>query len=279
MQKNHVHEIKVLFSYFENIIPKRCRKARRVRFDDGEFVVKITKVSEADAPVAIRSKGKFTFKKDESYSVEYRWYAGHLWTAVNLSDSEPKGRYSGQDNWDYPSYPDKLDLRSENSALRNYDYGLYSNKYQSKADAIAYLEQMAENNIIIDGVPYRPAGEPRYVAMTFGLGNNHGGTAVMIDNSYNGNIAASSYFSLLDRDKAIAKATEMATARGDYKSLPIIPHGPEWVILIPKAIQVVPEQQHGDGDPFLNKLQEVTLNSGGNAIVALAGVLGCLANP
>ena len=60
----------------------------------------------------------------------------------------------------------------------------------------------------------------------------------MLSDYYNSNIARKAYFNLLEREKAIQYATEIATNRGDTKSLPIEPHGPEWQILMPEALQV-----------------------------------------
>jgi len=102
----------------------------------------------------------------------------------------------------------------------------------------------------------------------------------MIETGYNGNIPRSRYFSLLERDKAIALATDIATRRGDDKSLPIKPHGPAWEILLPEAIQVKPSVQHGDGDGFLNTLDALTMDTGGAPVVGLvAGLMAASQRP
>ena len=115
----------ILFSYHENVIPPKCRKPRLVRFDDGEFTIKIPEVSASDAPVAIRAKGEFIHRPDKSYTLEYRWWNGQLWSAKNIDGVEPRGRTSRQDDWDYPAWPSELDLRSEYGGQQNYDYSLY----------------------------------------------------------------------------------------------------------------------------------------------------------
>ena len=268
---------KILFSYHENVIPPKCRKPRLVRFDDGEFTIEISEVSASDAPVAIRAKGAFIHRPDKSYTLEYRWWNGRLWSAKNIDGVEPRGRTSRQDDWDYPAWPSELDLRSENGWQDDYTYSLYNRSHDGREQIHQYLADVAQHHLVIDGVPYRPVGEPRYVVMTFGLGQNHGGTACMMDSFYNSNISKDRYFSLLQRDQAIALATQIATQRGDTKSLPIDPHGPEWEICIPAAIQVNPATQHGDGCAFLNSLEAVAQISGGSPIAAFAAIAAGLA--
>lgn len=265
-------KVKILFSFYEEIVPPRCRKPRPVLFTDGETEIEIREVSANEAPVAMIGRGEVGYgDKAKPFEVVYRWWEQCLWCAINTDHGKPRGRYSGRDNYDWPTWPSVVDLRDtyQNSS---YDFWLkvpdfYRSTTRDKVEAC--LQSQANSHLLIDGVPYRPVGEPRYVVMTFGLGQNHGGTAVMQDSYYNSNIANSSYFNLFDRDKAIALATEIATERGDDKSLPITPHGPEWEILIPEAIQLCPAEQHGDGDPFLNSLNAITQATGGAPVGGL----------
>lgn len=46
------------------------------------------------------------------------------------------------------------------------------------------------------------------------------------------------YFGLLDRDAAIAAATKTATDRGDDQSLPVVPHGSQFEVLIREAVKL-----------------------------------------
>lgn len=231
-------QVNVRFSYYENVIPPKCRKPRRVRFDDGETHIEIKEVSASDAPVAIRAQGEFIHNPGKYYALEYRWWNQQLWTAINIEGVEPRGRTAGQDDWAYPAWPSELDLRSVSGRIDSYEFALRAEGHEGRQHVAEYLVTAARQHILVGGIPYRPAGEPRHVVMTFGIGRNHGSTACMMDGWYNPNVRRDRYFSLLERDKAIALATDIATTRGDTQSLPIKPHGPEWTILIPEAIQV-----------------------------------------
>lgn len=234
-------KIKVLFSYSEKIIPKRCRIARDVQFDDGKVTVSIPMVTKEEAPVAIIKNRCW----DQPKPISYRWYKKQLWEVNN----------------DIDCLPDQLHASGNGS----YDFGVHLYGYQSKTKAISQIKSAAQKHLIIDGQYYRAVGEPRYVVMTFGLGANHGGTSLSWDSSYNSNIGKSRYFNLLQREEAIALATKIAKARGDNKSLPIRPEG--FKVLIPDAIKVNPNKQHGNGCAFLNSLNALSESSGGNNLL------------
>lgn len=234
-------KIKILFSYEENVVPPRCRNPRPVRFHDGEIELEVPEIQSDAAPVAIRA----TYKRDviNPYQMEYRWYHNRLWTSVQCYRGEPHFDKETKEAKKYAMYGHTIDLRSDDR-LENRDFGIYLAKVEnSKSETLEYLTQWAKYELIIDGIRHQPCNEPHYVVMTFGLGRNHGGTACVIDGNFDQNECSSSVFCLLERDNAIKKATEVATLREDSKSLPIKPHGPDWEILIPEAIQIKPLEQ------------------------------------
>ena len=118
-----------------------------------------------------------------------------------------------------------------------------------------YREE-AKRYLLIDGAVWGESGEPRYVVNTFGLGHNHGGTGLFVDEYYNPNIAASNYFSALDGDKAVAYANKVAERRGDTNDVGKFEKMIE--VLIPEAVTIRPEAEHGEGDPFINKINAIT---------------------
>nr|AVE21282.1 Hypothetical protein [Pseudomonas aeruginosa] len=75
-----------------------------------------------------------------------------------------------------------------------------------------------------------------YVVMTFGLSNNHGGTSLHCTDFLNANIKDSSYFSILEFDRALEYARQVAANRGDTIKFSVDP-GFEFQVLIPKAVQ------------------------------------------
>lgn len=235
-------KIKILFSYVENVIPTRCRNSRPVRYLDGEIEFEVPEVQSCEAPVAIRATQNIEPGKPP-HQTEYRWWKNRLWTNVQCSRGKPLfNKYSAMASMHVP-YGHILDLRNEHR-LQSNDFGIYFSAVEnSKLQSIEYLNDWVKNQLIIEGVRYQPCGEPHYVVMTFGLGRNHGGTACVIDGYYDQKDCNSSVFSLLERDKAIKKATEVATNRGDTNYLPIKPQGPDWEVLIPEAIQIKPLEQ------------------------------------
>lgn len=248
-------QINIKFNYSEITTPPRCRKPKSVHFNDGELTHHIPEVSDLEAPVAIRSTGLHSFDSDLRFIVEYRWYKGKLWTSVNLRGCSPTGYTSGGNDYTHHIPNSIIDLTQS-----NYDYcnQLHLDSFKSKSDVIDGLLIQLDSMLLINGVMYRPAGEPRYVVVTFGLGRNYGGTALFAESSYNLNIGNDSYFNLFDRDKAMASATDIAKKRGDTKSLPMkLNMVNEFEILIPEAIQVNPDQQHGEGDTFINALKNI----------------------
>lgn len=227
---------KILFSYTESIIPKGCRKARNTSFDDGEVTINIREIAAADAPVAIRANGKFDFDQLSPYEIEYRWWKGRLWTSLSVFKGKPAS-HSAQSDWNYELVPETLDLRGGG---RLYNPGIYSGESNNRQKNIDAMRAQLDNLVLIDGVMHRTAGEPCYKVMTFGLGSNRGGTALMLDCAPEKRTKGNSeyLFGLLDRETAIEAATETATERGDTKNLPIVPHGPQFEVLITEAIKL-----------------------------------------
>lgn len=265
----------VLFNYVQAIIPPRCRKARPTRFPGGVINLEIREVSADQAPVAIIAAGTKGFDNPIPFTIEYRWWEGTLWTAMPVSNAEPVKPTGTQDTQHWPQWPELLDFRPQDQ-VQEYDLGIYACYSSDKSEIETALKQAAAGYVLIDGIPHRPAGEPRYVVMTFG--RNHGGTAVMIDDRYNSNISHNRYFNLAQLDDAIALATSIATERGDTKNLPMVPNGPQFEILLPQALQVTPSTQHGEGDPFLNTLDALTIKSGGAPAVGLVAGLMAVAS-
>lgn len=231
-------QVSVLFNYTESVIPPRCRKPRTVTRNDGKVVVDIQVLDGDQAPVAIRASGTF-LSREMAYAYELRWWEGQLWSPVSISDSgEPRGRTTGQDNWDWPALPEILDIR-QGGRNQCYIYGFFGSFGKNPREAVeADIYAFAKQHIVIDGIPHRAAYEPRYVVMTFGLGANHGGTAVMPATYLNTNIKSENYFGLLELEAALSYATRIAEGRGDTKNLPMRYTGPSYEVVMPEVLQV-----------------------------------------
>ena len=103
--------------------------------------------------------------------------------------------------------------------------------------------------------------------MTFGLGCNHGGSALMIEDYYNSNIPSSRYYAANQREEAIAKAKEIALNRGDTESIHSIETAPLIHVYDDRFVTKNPQSWKAPGDEFCNTLEEIT-ETAGDALAA-----------
>lgn len=245
--------IAVLFSCTESVVPPRCRKSRPVKFHNGEFVFEVPHAESHEAPVAIVSCGKIGYDDEaRPFTVEYRWFAGRLWTAMKMDGVRPSGRARHSEDGTHRPLPDTIDARSDSATATLHDLAIHYGTYRTRLEAEEELRACMADHLAIDGQWFRPAGEPRYVVQTFGFGANHGGTALFATDHFNPNISRDCYYGLLDFEAAAAHATRTAEERGDTQSLPIRVNGGEtFRVLLPEALQVQSRQKEeatGDED-------------------------------
>ena len=254
----------IRFTYSEGYLPTpRCRKLR-YRDAKGETSAEVTLLTDpdTDAPVAFRfadrqltqAMGHEYYGKDAHRDVkELRLFKGELYERehngthccgglgwYNLDEFRRHLQsFDRRYSWELGRCPETLD-----------DYTI---AIQAAASSIVLMKH-SEDEI---GV-WKPCGEPRYVFVTFGLGHNHGGTGLFIDQHYNENIPNSHYFNALHRDEAVQAAINAALRRGDDQSVESIKMCEEIEVLITDAVKVNPMRDHGEGDQFLNSLYGLT---------------------
>lgn len=225
-------QLTVKYSYVENIIPPRCRNPRRARFADGLEVVTLREIQRESAPVAIISTSN-----GSEPPIEYRWFDGQLWTSCCVYGCSRQARTSGGSDYDYAAPEPEISLVTDSVSMSRHDIGIFVSVSEGKVAIADYLHRWAQSLILINGQVYRPAGEPRYVVMTFGLSNNHGGTAILCTDLSNTNIKEQSYFSVLQFEQAKHYAGRIAAARGDTTKFSADP-GYTFEVLIPEAVQI-----------------------------------------
>lgn len=275
-------KVKIQFSYSTSVVPPRCRNARKVLHHDGEMTVDIVELTSQEAPVAVRVKKERQTKVEGAWvdvkdSIDYRLFNNSLWTNCNMHGCSRSSHTSGRDDWGYQRPGKVVDMRTSGefgSRVENYRLHLRLDSSDSKEEIERRLVNWASAWFILKGKPgmWSEAGEPRYVVMTFGLGRNHGGTALMLDSHYNSNISKDRYFSALHYKEARAEATATAKARGDTDNLPIKPNHGKIQVLIPAAIKCVPEEQAGEGDPFINQVEKLVVAFKNPAIAGIAAM-------
>lgn len=245
-------DVKVKYGYIERYLPTlRCRKYRE-RDAENEFIAHIQEVPFDNLVPAFDVE--MHMWDPGMHIEEKRLYAFEdcLWTLSRYS------RYNAKKSW-YdltPCTPEFLSRQLVPSRYQIMDF-------QSDTDKIETLIQQKANKFLIaDGMLYEQANEPMYTIFTFGLGNNHASTALMIEDSYNPNIPSSRYFAANQREEAIAKAKEIALARGDTESIQDIEDALTIHVHSDKFVKANPQDWRFDGDPFLNKLEKITEEAG-----------------
>ena len=84
---------------------------------------------------------------------------------------------------------------------------------------------------------------------------------MFIQQWYNPNISKDCYFTALERDKAVAFAKEVALGRGDTKSVKEMGDGLDIEVRMPEMVRRNPHEEHGDGNPFMKKLESLVRKS------------------
>lgn len=225
--------ITIPYLYSEELIPPRCRKPRRVA-RAATITLTLREVSAANAPLALIEHGQRCSETDTcgDYETSYRWYRRKLYVRARFQRFAHAPRET-QTASQFSVDPYPLSHTKENCRHR----------YQTQAENRKHFRAWASSILFIDGERWEEVEEPRYVVMTFGLGNNHGlgwGTSLSTDDHYNPNISRECYFRVDEYQAALAEATRVALDRGDTKSLPIeAEQNPtRFEILLPEAVRL-----------------------------------------
>ncbi len=212
--------------------------SQKFAFDKVEGSIKVSapSVTSDEAPVAFRLND---YSHKEDGKTEIRWWQGQCWKRMTKKDLECGG-----------------EIRDIKASEFHFGAELPHGYARNRQLCIKKYQEAAKRYLIVDGSVWLRCGEPRYVVNTFGLGHNHGGTGLFVEEFYNSNISNTNYFSALDGDAAVAHANKVAARRGDTND---IGHFEKMIdVLIPEAVSLRPIQEHGDGDPFINKINAVT---------------------
>lgn len=256
--------ISISFNYTEGYLPTPRSRKLRYREASDTYSVHIREVDKDEFPVGLRYQD-FIMKlaRPERRWIDLHWYEGSLWVLSRASD------YFANASWEEPLPIDSL----ENFLTpRSYDVGACPDK----ESCIKAIQKRAEKWLICDGRLYEKSGEPMYNICTFGLGHNHAGigTSLGVSCRYNGNLPSKWYFNALQRKEAIAAAKEVAMRRGDTDSIWYIESAEDIKVILPECVQADPQSWDKQGDPWLNKIEEITESS---KDLFTAGLLTCIA--
>ncbi|HHJ3080237.1 TPA: hypothetical protein ACPVZG_004088 [Vibrio parahaemolyticus] len=255
--------LQVPFVYRAQVIKPRCRKPVEINVSD-VMQVEIKCVTESEIPVAFRTP-----------QLEVRWFNNLIWAEAfhialhedpvlatldkvisNTNDSSgykwlgssPIAPFHNvwhnvRAPWGKESITSMPWLNDE--GVKPLEQHIYRELVEDNREAVMdRILKIANSFISVDGTIYEPRGEPMYCLMTFGVGNNHGGTDLSVTTHYNQTIPHRCYFRADQREEALKYATEVAEGRGDTESLPFRFKVPLIEVLIPEAVRANPEIDH-----------------------------------
>jgi len=214
-------EIEIPFVYTASIIKPKCRKATEVLVSD-THIVKVHAPGIDEYRPAFKVGDQIThicdgqrlwtqFSKDSFVDLNMIRKLNSKEYNVSLL----KNRFS--DPFYHGSYRYERVTKSINHAKHISDIA-YRKWVIDDRDAITQmLDTIASKLLVAPSTSeiMRETAEPVYSVTTFGLGNNHGGTALFIVN-YSSDTTS---FNALELDLALKYAKHIATQRGDTKSI------------------------------------------------------------
>lgn len=197
-----VREVPV--SWYEMELPSsRHRKFVPVE-KTGSHLIEIRQVPVEDAPEAFERRYEVGYGDDKRTVVQtYRVIDGELFTNV--------------DRWNERGFEDADEIARKAAAFgRGSSY-----QPETKDELTGKMDALARSYVIIDGQTWARTAEPVYKVMTFGLGSNHGGTSLSIDDAPDPQygIADESLFPADRYNDALEHALNVAENRGDDKSI------------------------------------------------------------
>lgn len=268
----------IVFWNEERYLPTKRHRKLRTRYVKNSVDVEIKEPLKKEFPVAFivhdyktvyeNAKSYFDFEGSGEYRMfveEIRTYNGKLYAPVRVTHGmaislhfEPL-EYIKRIMEEYEPYWKGGNDFTENSIIKESNISECEN---------AILEKSA-HYLIFDNKIWKECGEPMYMINTFGLGHNHGGTGFFIEYYYNSNISKTNYFNALEREKAIAYGKSVAARRGDTESIEGMGDHDIIEVLMPEMVKRNPRCEHGDGDPFLNSIEDMISGTGSSAEACL----------
>lgn len=253
----------VEITYTEDWIPPRCRKPRPHEVTD-TITVEVAEASMADLELV----GKTVTQVFPANGVDPNYYLDQ--PIYRLGGKLYAAAYG---EWHIGAVPDHIERNNVVTTLEHVESWFeregkdnwYGRKGRESIET--HVTSFADNLLLVDGKVFIEAPEPRYEIITFGLGHNHGGTSYFIKWGYNNNISRDRYFNANDFEAMKARFFEIAAGRGDTKDVARYKEGfasgdyERIEVYVPDAFTCCPRIEHGEGDSFINSLEELASSS------------------
>lgn len=212
-------EITATGTYTRVETPPRCRKPRPISYNTTATAT-VETVDSTEAPMAFH----LTRVLPEQVT-EIRTHAGKLYAAHRESRNQETPLLPGSTQFPSETNAERLRLRETESA----------DAFESS------IQRHFSRFLIIDGTVWVETAEPSYLVTTFGMGHNHGGTALMVETLPTRYRAGT--FRADDFASALAHAIEVAGERGDTHDVARFEKSPDEYcaieVLIPEAVTLV----------------------------------------
>lgn len=194
----------VTFSYKEEYLPTKRHRIPRIREAAGSAEFSIKDISKSELVLALT-----TVEIDSM--CDYYFYNGKFYRTIN-KDTE--------------------------TFVKDFSYNAHS--VTTFDDVCERIQVILNDYLNVDGKIYVETQEPLYEVLVFGIGNNHGSTALMLKTSY---CDVNAYcFNALQKDNAITFAKHVAEMRGDTESIDRIGKGWNIIVHSPEVITSNPQR-------------------------------------
>ena len=202
-------KIETTIKFYEGDIPPKCRKMRYnevfksvcVNIQETTFdSLKLVYIDLWNNWEVYYYNGKFYKRSFFNFNLAYDN------TITNALDNLIMWRKKGSQYY----------AKSKNANGDIFNYA----EYETPKDIVKRLKKEMSQYLIVDGVLYEMVvGKPYYNIYTFGLGGNHGGTALFVSYSTAPKRMVKESkgmsFCITDTDKAVETAIQIAMGRGD----------------------------------------------------------------
>ena len=268
-------QFEVNYKYTQNWIPPRCRKPRPGIFD-GVITVEVKEVQATEAPWACVVHGRRRYFDEYPYN-PIRYFNGKFYERA-MRDIHVKKEFLATDSYGneykWKSYDDAQKVKylrvgmSLDDVVASVKSRLYYTEHYDESRVTSCIIESADEYLIVNGEAWHEVGEPMYEINTFGLGHNHGGTAWFVQDCYNSNLSHKAYFNANDFEAMVESFLNIALGRGDthdaHRCAKELASGDIWNyidVCMPEVFTHNPSVEHGDGDPFMNMIHDITMGS------------------
>ena len=209
-------KIETTIKFYEGYIPPRCRKTRYNEVSKSVWV-NIQEITFDSLKLAFIDY----YNEWKVYYYNGKLYKQKLFNRTLAYNDEVDNALDDLILWRKNGSRYYANPKNTNGDIFNYA------EYETQKDIVKRLKYEMSQYLIVDGVLYETIiGKPYYNIYTFGLGGNHGGTALFVSYSTSPKRMIKKSkgwaFAINDTEKAVTTAIQIASDRGDTNFIEFI---------------------------------------------------------